>query len=74
MRYQPEVSLLVQSLVLNAIDLMIEVPPQKITEIANTGKFTILPYNSLTFAFFGYNFNKPVLRLKKGTAGYDHCP
>jgi len=65
MRYQPEVSLLVQSLVLNAIDLMIEVPPQKITEIANTGKFTILPYNSLTFAFFGYNFNNPVLRLKE---------
>ena len=43
LRYQPEVSLLVQSLVLNAIDLMIEVPPQKITEIANTGKFSILP-------------------------------
>lgn len=65
MRYQPEVSLLVQSLVLNAIDLMIEVPPQKITEIANTGKFTILPYNSLTFAFFGYNFKNPVLRIKE---------
>ncbi|MBF0430388.1 MAG: hypothetical protein HQK83_03860 [Fibrobacteria bacterium] len=65
MRYQPEVSLLVQSLILNAIDLMIEVPPQKITEIANTGKFTILPYNSLTFAFFGYNFNNPILRIKE---------
>ncbi|MFC1584344.1 ABC transporter substrate-binding protein [Fibrobacterota bacterium] len=65
MRYQPEVSLLVQSLILNAIDLMIEVPPQKITEIANTGKFTILPYNSLTFAFFGFNFNNPVLRIKE---------
>jgi peptide/nickel transport system substrate-binding protein len=65
MRYQPEVSLLVQSLILNAIDLMIEVPPQKITEIANTGKFTILPYNSLTFAFFGYNFSNPILKIKK---------
>jgi peptide/nickel transport system substrate-binding protein len=65
MRYQPEVSLLVQSLILNAIDLMIEVPPQKITEIANTGKFTILPYNSLTFAFFGYNQDHPVLRIKE---------
>ncbi len=65
MRYQPEVSLLVQSLILNAIDLMIEVPPQKITEIANTGKFSILPYNSLTFAFFGYNFDNPVLRIKE---------
>ncbi len=65
MRYQPEVSLLVQSLILNAIDLMIEVPPQKITEIANTGKFTLLPYNSLTFAFFGYNFNNPVLKIKE---------
>lgn len=65
MRYQPEVSLLVQSLVLNAIDLMIEVPPQKITEIANTGKFSLLPYNSLTFAFFGFNQDHPVLRIKK---------
>ncbi len=65
MRYQPEVSLLVQSLILNAIDLMIEVPPQKITEIANTGKFNLLPYNSLTFAFFGYNFSNPVLAIKE---------
>ena len=52
MVYQPEMSLLVQSLLLNAIDLVVEVPPGKIAEIANTGKFMIIPYNSLAFAFF----------------------
>lgn len=65
MVYQPEMSLLVQSLLLNAIDLVVEVPPGKIAEIANTGKFTILPYNSLAFAFFGYNNNNPILRIKE---------
>ena len=65
MVYQPEMSLLVQSLLLNAIDLVVEVPPGKIAEIANTGKFMIIPYNSLAFAFFGYNNNNPILRIKE---------
>ena len=65
MVYQPEMSLLVQSLLLNAIDLVVEVPPGKIAEIANTGKFMIIPYNSLAFAFFGYNSNNPILRIKE---------
>ena len=65
MVYQPEITLLVQSLLLNAIDLMVEVPPSKITEIANTGKFTIMPYNSLAFAFFGYNSKNPILKIKE---------
>ncbi len=65
MVYQPEITLLVQSLLLNAIDMMVEVPPSKIAEIANTGKFTILPYNSLAFAFFGYNTRNPILRIKE---------
>jgi len=65
MVYQPEMSLLVQSLLLNAIDLVVEVPPAKIAEIANTGKFMIIPYNSLAFAFFGYNNANPILKLKE---------
>lgn len=65
MVYQPEMSLLVQSLLLNAIDLVVEVPPGKIAEIANTGKFMIIPYNSLAFAFFGYNNNNPILKIKE---------
>lgn len=65
MVYQPEMSLLVQSLLLNAIDLVVEVPPGKIAEIANTGKFMIIPYNSLAFAFFGYNNANPILRIKE---------
>jgi peptide/nickel transport system substrate-binding protein len=65
MGYQPEMSLLVQSLLLNAIDLVVEVPPGKIAEIANTGKFMIVPYNSLSFAFFGYNTNNPILAIKE---------
>jgi len=65
MVYQPEMSLLVQSLLLNAIDLVVEVPPGKIAEIANSGKFMIVPYNSLAFAFFGYNNENPILRIKE---------
>jgi peptide/nickel transport system substrate-binding protein len=65
MVYQPEMSLLVQSLLLNAIDLVVEVPPGKIAEIANTGKFMVIPYNSLAFAFFGYNNENPILRIKE---------
>lgn len=65
MAYQPEMSLLVQSLLLNAIEMVVEVPPGKIAEIANTGKFSIIPYNSLAFAFFGYNHKNPILRIKE---------
>ncbi len=65
MVYQPEMSLLVQSLLLNAIQMVVEVPPGKIAEIANTGKFTIMPYNSLAFAFFGYNNKNPILKIKE---------
>lgn len=65
MVYQPEMSLLMQSLLLNAIDLVVEVPAGKIAEIANTGKFQVIPYNSLAFAFFGYNCANPVLNIKE---------
>ncbi len=65
MVYQPEMSLLVQSLLLNAIDLVVEVPPGKIAEIANTGKFMVIPYNSLAFAFLGYNNDNPILQIKE---------
>ncbi len=65
MAYQPEMSLLVQSLLLNAIEMVVEVPPGKIAEIANTGKFSVIPYNSLAFAFFGYNHNNPILKIKE---------
>ena len=65
MVYQPEMSLLMQSLLLNAIDLVVEVPPGKIAELANTGKFQIIPYNSLAFAFFGYNCDNPILNIKE---------
>ncbi len=65
MVYQPEMSLLMQGLLLNAVDLVVEVPPQKIAEVANTGKFQIIPYNSLAFSFFGYNCDNPVLNIKE---------
>ncbi len=65
MVYQPEMSLLVQSLLLNAIDLMVEVPPAEISQIANTGKFQIIPYNSLAFDFFAYNCTNPILKIKE---------
>ncbi|HAO99128.1 MAG TPA: hypothetical protein DCQ83_03680 [Fibrobacteres bacterium] len=65
MVYQPEVTLLMQSLLLNAADLVVEVPPGKVAEIANAGKFQVIPYNSLAFAFFGYNCDNPVLNIKE---------
>ncbi len=65
MVYQPEVTLLMQSLLLNAVDLVVEVPPGKVAELANTGKFQVIPYNSLAFAFFGYNTENPILKIKE---------
>ncbi len=58
-------NIMTQALMFNAIDMIVLVNPRDIPEIQGDKRFTLQPYNALSYSFFGYNVRNPLLADKR---------
>ena len=54
-------NIMAQALLFEAIDLITFVNPRNIQEIDGDKRFRLIPYNGLSYSFFAFNFNNPIL-------------
>lgn len=58
-------SIMAQSLMFNSLDLITYVSPRDISEVLGDRKLSVLPYDALSFTFFGLNTSKGVMRDRR---------
>jgi len=65
MRPFADQNIITQTLLFGGIDLEVRVPPRDIAEIQGDSRFELCPYSTLSFSFFSYNLNNPILAFKE---------
>jgi peptide/nickel transport system substrate-binding protein len=58
-------NVLTQSLLFNAINMVVEVNPRDIAQIEGDKRFNLYPYNALSYAFIAHNTKNPHLAKKE---------
>ncbi|MGE5173786.1 MAG: ABC transporter substrate-binding protein [Betaproteobacteria bacterium] len=58
-------NIMTQALMFNAIDMIVLVNPRDIPEVQGDKRFVLQPYNALSYSFFGYNCQNPLLADKR---------
>jgi peptide/nickel transport system substrate-binding protein len=58
-------NVLTQSLLFNAVNMVVEVNPRDIAQIEGDKRFNLYPYNALSYAFIAHNAKNPHLAKKE---------
>lgn len=58
-------NVLTQSLLFNAVDMVVEVNPRDIAQIEGDKRFNLYPYNALSYTFIAHNTRNPHLAKKE---------
>jgi peptide/nickel transport system substrate-binding protein len=58
-------NVLTQSLLFNAVNMVVEVNPRDIAQIEGDKRFNLYPYNALSYAFIAHNMRNPYLAKKE---------
>lgn len=66
-------NIMTQALMFNAIDMIVLVNPRDIPEIQGDKRFSLQPYNALSYSFFGYNVRNPHLADKRVRQAFTHA-
>lgn len=65
MKSYADQNVMAQSLMFNSLDLITYVSPRDLGEVMGDHKLSVLPYDALSFSFFGMNTSRGVLRDKR---------
>lgn len=58
-------SIMAQSLMYNSLDMITYVSPRDLGEVLGDAKLSVIPYDALSFSFFGLNTDRGILRDKR---------
>lgn len=65
MKSYADQTIMAQSLMYNSLDLITYVSPRDLGEVVGDAKLSVLPYDALSFSFFGLNTDRGILRDKR---------
>src|SRR5690606_18415532 len=65
MKSYADQTIMAQSLMYNSLDLITYVSPRDLGEVVGDAKLNVLPYDALSFSFFGLNTDRGILRDKR---------
>lgn len=65
MKSYADQSIMAQSLMFNSLDLVTYVSPRDLGEVLGDAKLSVVPYDALSFSFFGMNTQRGVLKDKR---------
>ena len=66
-------NIMAQSLMFNSLDLITYVSPRDLGEIMGDTRLSLVPYDALSFSFFGMNTNRGVLKDKRVRQAISHA-
>jgi peptide/nickel transport system substrate-binding protein len=73
MKSYADQTIMAQSLMYNSLDLITYVSPRDLGEVVGDAKLSVLPYDALSFSFFGLNTDRGVLRDKRVRVALSHA-
>ncbi len=73
MKSYSDQSIMAQSLMFNSLDLVTYVSPRDLGEVLGDNKLSVVPYDALSFSFFGMNTTRPALKDKRVRQAISHA-
>lgn len=73
MKAYSDQSIMAQSLMYNSLDLVTYVSPRDLGEVMGDNKLSVVPYDALSFSFFGMNTDRGILKDKRVRQAISHA-
>jgi peptide/nickel transport system substrate-binding protein len=73
MKSYADQSIMAQSLMYNSLDMITYVSPRDLGEVLGDAKLSVIPYDALSFSFFGLNTDRGILKDKRVRVALSHA-